>query len=105
MLLAAIILLSANGLLLAALLIQQQRNQKQIMKTQAELAAELAALNDQQKKIAKEQADRFDAQTKAIAALEEAVRNAPVAPEVETALAGLHATTDALDATIPDAPV
>ena len=72
--------------------------------TQSELAAELLALNEQQKKIAAEQAARFDAQTAAIAALEAAIANAPVSDAVASALAELKATTDALDATIPDAP-
>lgn len=74
------------------------------MATQTELAAELAALNAQQKKIAKEQSDRFDAQTAAIKALEEAIANAPVSSEVTDALAELKATTQALDDTIPDSP-
>lgn len=75
------------------------------MATQADLAAELAALNTQQKKIAKEQSDRFDAQTAAIKALEDAIANAPVSVEVTNALAELKNTTQALDDTIPDAPV
>lgn len=74
------------------------------MKTQTELAADLAALTTQQRKIAKEQAERFDAQTSAIKTLEAAIANAPVTAEVEQALAVLKATTDDLDATIPDAP-
>lgn len=77
---------------------------KKIMKTQEQLAAELKALTEQQKKIAKEQSDRFDAQTAAIRALEEAIRNAPVTSDVEDALEDLKDATQALDDTIPDAP-
>lgn len=74
------------------------------MATQTELAAEITALNEQQKKIAREQSDRFDAQTAAIKALEEAIANAPVSVEVTNALAELKNTTQSLDDTIPDAP-
>lgn len=78
---------------------------KYIMATQAELAAQLVALKNQQNKIAKEQSDRFDAQLAKIAALEAAIANAPVTAEVENALTELKAATQALDDTIPDAPV
>ncbi len=75
------------------------------MATQAELAEQLRQLKAQQNKIAKEQSDRFDALTAKIAALEAAIANAPVTAEVENALTELKAATQALDDTIPDAPV
>lgn len=75
------------------------------MKTQEQVAAELRELKAQQNKIAKEQSDRFDALTLRIAELEAAVANAPVTAEVENALTELKAAAQALDDTIPDAPV
>lgn len=74
------------------------------MKTQEQLLADLKALTLQQQKIAKEQSDRFDAQTEAIRKLTEAINNGEVRPDVEAALAELQTTTQALDDTIPDAP-
>lgn len=72
--------------------------------TQAELAEELRKLNAQQLKIAKEQSDRFDAQTEAIRVLTEKLEAGELTEEVKAALAAVKETTQALDDTIPDAP-
>jgi hypothetical protein len=72
--------------------------------TQKELAAALKALTAQDAKIAKEQSDRFDAQTAAIQKLTDAINAGEVQPEVAEALTDLQTTTQALDDAIPDAP-
>ena len=78
---------------------------KDIIMTQKELADGLTALTAQQGKIAKEQSDRFDAQALKIQELTDAINaGGTVTPEVQTALDGLKAATQALDDTIPDAP-
>ena len=78
---------------------------KDIIMTQKELADGLTALTAQQGKIATEQAARFDAQALKIQELTDAINaGGTVTPEVQTALDGLKAATQALDDTIPDAP-
>jgi len=69
----------------------------QIMATQAELAAELAAKTAQIRKA-------IDEITTRLAALEEAVRNAPATPELSAAVAALGAAVQAADDIVPDAP-
>ena len=69
----------------------------QIMATQAELAAELAAKTAQIRKA-------IDEITTRLAALEEAVRNAPATPELTAAVAALGAAVQAADDIVPDAP-
>ena len=68
----------------------------QIMATQTELAAELAAKTAQIRKA-------IDEITTRLAALEEAVRNAPVVPELTAAVAALSAAVQAADDIVPDA--
>ena len=77
---------------------------KQIIMTQAELAAGLKTLAAQQGKIAKEQSDRFDVLTKKIADLEAAINAGEVQPEVTAAFAEVQAAAQSLDDSIPDAP-
>jgi ABC-type Fe3+-hydroxamate transport system substrate-binding protein len=69
----------------------------QIMATQAELAAELAAKTAQVRKA-------IDEITTRLAALEEAVRNAPATPELTAAVAALSTAVQAADDIVPDAP-
>jgi hypothetical protein len=68
-----------------------------IMATQTELAAELAAKTTQIRKA-------IDEITSRLAALEEAVRNAPATPELTAAVAALGAAVQAADDIVPDAP-
>ena len=68
----------------------------QIMATQAELAAELAAKTAQIRKA-------IDEITTRLAALEEAVRNAPASPELTAAVAALSTAVQAADDIVPDA--
>jgi methyl-accepting chemotaxis protein len=69
----------------------------QIMATQAELAAELAAKTAQIRKA-------IDEITTRLASLEEAVRNAPATPELTAAVAALSTAVQAADDIVPDAP-
>ena len=69
----------------------------QIMATQAELAAELAAKTAQVRKA-------IDEITTRLASLEEALRNAPATPELTAAVAALGAAVQAADDIVPDAP-
>ena len=69
----------------------------QIMATQAELAAELAAKTAQIRKA-------IDEITTRLAALEQAVRNAPATPELTAAVAALSTAVQAADDIVPDAP-
>lgn len=76
---------------------------KIIMNTK-ELDAELKKLTTQSRKIATEQANRFDVLTAKITALEEAINAGEVSPEVTASLAELKTAQEELDAAIPDAP-
>lgn len=79
---------------------------KQIMKTQAQLEAEIIESTKQVQKIFAEQQKRFDALTKTITDLEEAVRNGSnVSPEVEAAFEAHKAALQGLDDSIPDVVV
>jgi len=69
----------------------------QIMSTQAELAAELAAKTAQIRKA-------IDEITARLAALEDAVRNAPATPELTAAVAALSTAVQTADDIVPDAP-
>jgi len=74
--------------------------------SQKEIEDALKALTVQQTKIAKEQGDRFDAQTAAIKALQDLINaGGDATPEVVAALKDLQTTTQALDDVIPDQPV
>lgn len=70
---------------------------KIIMPTQAELAAELAAKTAQIRKA-------IDEITTRLAALEDAVKNAPVSPDLAAAVAALSSAVQAADDIVPDAP-
>jgi hypothetical protein len=91
--------------LLGLVLTYLHNAKKKNIMNQTELAAALKALTAQQGKIAKEQSDRFDAQTEAIKTLTEAINAGPVNTDVTDALAELKTTTQALDDAIPDPPV
>ena len=69
----------------------------QIMATQAELAAELAAKTAQIRKA-------IDEITNRLATLEDAARNAPATPELSAAVAALSTAVQAADDIVPDAP-
>jgi exonuclease VII large subunit len=69
-----------------------------------QLADALDQMTTQTGKIAKEQSDRFDTLTKAIADLNAEIANGDVTPEVEAKQTALKAALDSLDAAIPDAP-
>ena len=75
-------------------LVKQSRT---IMATQAELATELAAKTAQTRKA-------IDEITAKLAALEEAVKNAPVTAELAAAVAALGVAVQAADDIVPDAP-
>jgi len=82
-----------------ALLLQQAQQLDKIMTTQTELTQQLLDLKAQLVKVA----DEVKAQ---VTALEEALTNAAaVTPEVETALADLKGTVQALDDLNPDTVV
>jgi methyl-accepting chemotaxis protein len=66
-------------------------------KTQAELAAEIRAFNEQTRKGINEIKAK-------IAHLEETIVNAPVSADVEEAVAALKATVQEVDDIVPDAP-
>ncbi len=73
---------------------------------QQEALAALTAIKAQIAKVAKEQSDRFDALTKTIADLNAVIAGGgDVKPEVVQALADVQTALQALDDTIPDAPV
>lgn len=91
---------------IVALAIRQEQIRKANIMDNIALAAALDALTKQQGKIAKEQSDRFDAQSKKIQELTDAINaGGTVSPEVVTKLAELQAATQLLDDAIPDAPV
>jgi predicted XRE-type DNA-binding protein len=78
---------------------------KQIIMTQAELAAGLKTIQTQVGKVAKEQSDRFDALTAKIKELTDIINaGGDVTPEVTEALASVQTALNELDSTIPDAP-
>lgn len=97
MLIALIILLSADGLLLAALLIQQQQNQKHIMRTLNELESALGGIEG---KLDKAKTEIVGEITK----LREALANTTLPAGAEAALARLETAAQALDDIVPDAP-
>jgi len=74
--------------------------------TQVELAAGLKTIQTQVGKVAREQSDRFDALSKEIAELKVIIEAGDaVTPEVAQALTDVQNALQALDDTIPDAPV
>ncbi len=78
----------------------------QIIMDQAELAAALKALKEQAAKIAKEQGDKSTALAAEIKRLSDLLAaGGTVTEEVVTALGDVQAAFQALDETIPDAPV
>ncbi len=79
--------------------------EKRIQMTQAELAAQLAALKVQADKIATEQGTRSDALAAEINRLTDLIgQGGEVSEEVTTQLAAVQAAFQALDDSIPDAP-
>lgn len=83
----------------------QEHKLKEIIMTQAELAAGLKTIQTQVGKVAKEQSDRFDALSKEIADLKDVITaGGDVTPEVTAALADVQTALQSLDDTIPDAP-
>lgn len=103
MLILATIILAADLLALVLLLNRQKKANQQIMKTQSELAADLAALTTQTNKIAAEQGKRFDDLTAVIVKLTEQINAGEVTPEVQASLAELQTKLQSLDDSIPDA--
>lgn len=100
MLLALIIILSADALLLLALLIQQQRSHsliKDMAKTSAELAAEIRASNAQVRKATDEVLTK-------IRNLEDLIANGADLSAIESAVDELKGSTQILDDVVPDAP-
>lgn len=78
-------------------LLKLAKESRNIMATQAEVAAELAAKTAQIRKA-------IDEITTKLAALEEAVKNAPVSQELSDAVAALGVAVQAADDVVPDAP-
>lgn len=78
-------------------LLKLAKESRNIMATQAEVAAELAAKTAQIRKA-------IDEITTKLAALEDAVKNAPVSQELSDAVAALGVAVQAADDVVPDAP-
>ena len=78
-------------------LVKLVKESRTIMATQADLAAEVAAKTAQIRKA-------IDEITTKLAALEEAVKNAPVSQELADAVAALGVAVQAADDVVPDAP-
>jgi len=78
-------------------LLKLAKESRNIMATQAEAAAELAAKTAQIRKA-------IDEIVTKIAALEEAVKNSPVSQELADAIAALGVAVQAADDIVPDAP-
>ncbi len=79
--------------------------EKRLMMTSDQLEKLLDNQTTQIGKIAKEQSDRFDALTKAVADLQAIIdAGGTITPAVETAVANVQTALDSLDASIPDAP-
>lgn len=72
--------------------------------TQDEITAELQKLRTQNKKIAKEQSDRFDAVEAARKALEDLINSGAAKPELVEAMTSLRTEMQEFDDVIPDAP-
>lgn len=89
-----------------AILKRMAEMEKQIMITQAELAAGLKALQSQVGKVAKEQSDRFDALTAKVKELQDLIdAGGTINAEVESAFQEVKTALQSLDDVIPDAPV
>ncbi len=80
-----------------------RRQKEEIMKTQAELAAELKGILAQQKKSDAEIRAAFSGLEEKIAALETVIANGEASPELTQAVADVKAQEQILDDLVPDA--